>query len=95
MKGRTSDRSDLSYPLTEAQVEQLRRLEGRRPDTADIPPAPAANWKDAVRGKHFAAMQGAVSVRLDPDVLGWVCRNGPDYSAEINRILRERMLSEK
>jgi len=64
------------------------------PDTADIPPAPAEHWARAVRGKHLSAMQGAVSVRLDPDVLGWVCRKGPHYQTEINRILREKMLSE-
>lgn len=70
------------------------RLEGREPDTADIPPAPAEHWPNAVRGKHFAATQGSISVRLDPDVLRWVCGKGPDYAKEINRILRERMLSE-
>lgn len=94
MKTGTFKRTNPSYPLTEAQVEQLRQLEGRAPDTADIPPAPAKHWAKAVRGRHFAAMHGAVFVQLDPDVMRWVCRKGPDYQAEINRILRERMQSE-
>ena len=94
MKTGTTERARPSYNLAEVQTAQLRALEGRGPDTADIPPAPAANWAASVRGKHYAAMQGAVSIRLDPDVLGWLCRKGPDCQAEINRILREKMLSE-
>ena len=47
-----------------------------------------------MRGRHYAAIDGAVSVRLNADVLGWLCRTGPGYQAEINRILREKMLSE-
>lgn len=90
---KTSERTTPSYPLTEAQVDQLRQLEGRTPDIADIPSARVEHWAKAVRGKHFAATQGTVSVRLDPDVLAWVCRKGTDQ-VEINRILRERMLSE-
>lgn len=94
MKTGSSRRTKPPYPLTEAQVDQLHQLEGRAPDTADIPPATAKYWAKAVRGKHFAAMQGAVSVRLDPDVMRWACRKGPDYRAGVNRILRERMLRE-
>lgn len=94
MKTGTSERTRPSSPLSEAQLDQLRQLEGRAPDTADIPPASAKHWAKAVRGKHSAAMQGAVSVRLDPDVMRWVCRKGPDVQAEINRVLRERMQSE-
>ena len=94
MKSGTADRATPAYPLTPTQTEQLRALMGRAPDTSDIPPAPEANWVGAVRGKHYAAMQGAVSVRLDPDLLAWLGREGRDYQVEINRILREKMLNE-
>jgi uncharacterized protein (DUF4415 family) len=82
------------HSLTKAQIGQLKALEGRAPDTVDIPPAPDANWATAVRGKHSAAMQGTVSVRLDPAVLTWLRAKGPNCGAEINRILREKMAAE-
>ena len=34
-------------PLTEAQLTQLRALEGRQPDTSDIPEASEENWHKA------------------------------------------------
>ena len=94
MNSRTSERNRPSYALTEAQIAQLKALEGRAPDTADIPGAPDANWASAVRGKHHAAMQGTVAVRLDQDVMDWLRRKGAGYDDEINRILRERMAAE-
>ncbi len=94
MKSKTTDRTRPSYSLTEAQVEQLKALEGRVPDTDDIPEVPDANWATAVRGKHSAAMQGTVSIRLDADVMDWLRSKGPGYHTEINRILREKMATE-
>lgn len=94
MKTRMTDRIRPAYPLTDAQIAQLRALDGRAPDTADIPPAPEANWATAVRGKHAAAARGTLAVSLDADVLAWLCRKGPGHQAEINRILRERMQAE-
>jgi uncharacterized protein (DUF4415 family) len=94
MKTSPLDRASRSYPLTQSQIAQLRALEGRAPDTSDIAPAPEANWATAVRGKHYEAMQGTVSVHLDADVLDWLRRKGPGYQTEINRILRERMVAE-
>lgn len=94
MKSRTTERPKPSYPLTGAQIQQLRALEGRVPDTGHIPPAPEAHWAAAVRGKHHEAMQGVVAVRLDGDVLDWLSGKGSAYETEINRILRERMEAE-
>ena len=94
MKTRTTDRPRPTYRLTEAQVTQLRALDGRAPDTNDIPSAPEANWATAVRGKHHAAMREALTVRLDADVLAWLRAQGPDCGAAVNRILRERMEAE-
>ena len=95
MKSKTTDRTRPSYSLTEAQIEQLKELEGRIPDTDDIPEVPDANWATAVRGKHSEAMQGTVAIRLDADVLDWLSRKGSGYQSEINRILREKMVAEK
>jgi uncharacterized protein (DUF4415 family) len=77
--------------LSDDQLAQLRALEGRQPDTNDIPEAPAGNWRDAKRGLFFRARKEAISLRLDMDVLDWLRRQGPGYQTTINRILRERM----
>lgn len=82
------------HRLKPAQRAQLRALEGRRPDTADIPEAPAAHWRNAERGKFFKPRKQAISLRLDMDVVDWLRRRGPGYQTEINRILRERMVAE-
>jgi uncharacterized protein (DUF4415 family) len=42
----------------------------------------------------ICACKEAISLRLDMDVLDWLRRKGPGYQTEINRILREKMLSE-
>ncbi len=70
MKASTTDRAKPLNKLTDAQIAQLKALEGRTPDTGDVPSAPETNWAASVRGRHHAAMQGAVTVRLDPDVPG-------------------------
>ncbi len=77
--------------LTEAQLAQLRALDGR-PDTADIPEAPAANCKHARR--FYRARKEAISLRVDADVLDWLRRSSDHYQSEINRILREKMEAE-
>jgi len=77
--------------LTAVQLAQLKALEGRKPDTVDIPEAPAENWKTARRGPFFRPRKEAISLRVDMDVLDWLRRRGPGYQTEINRILREKM----
>lgn len=80
-----------SLKLTDDQMAQLHALEGRKPDTKDIPEAPAGNWQHAVRGGFWKARKEAISLRVDMDVLDWLRRQGPGYQTTINRILRERM----
>ena len=80
--------------LSDAQLAQLRALDGRNIDTEDIPEAPAENWARAQRGRFFRARKEAISLRVDMDVLDWLRRKGPGYQTEINRILREKMETE-
>lgn len=77
--------------LTEAQLAQLRALDGN-PDTSDIPEAPAENWARARR--FFRPRKEAISLRVDADVLDWLRRRSEHYQTEINRILREKMDAE-
>lgn len=73
--------------LTPTQLAQLEALDGR-PDTDDIPEAPAGNWE---RAHLFRPRKEAISLRLDADILDWLRRGGGGYQTRINRILRERM----
>ncbi|MGA9866680.1 MAG: BrnA antitoxin family protein [Acetobacteraceae bacterium] len=81
--------------LTDDQLAQLRALEGREPDTADIPEAPAAHWRLATRGAFFKPRKQAISLRVDMDVLDWLRSYGPGYQSRINDILRRQMASEQ
>jgi uncharacterized protein (DUF4415 family) len=80
--------------LTPSEIARLDEIEARLEDSDEIPETSDGAWATAVRGKHSAAMQGTVSVRLDADVLDWLRRKGPGYQDEINRLLRERMQAE-
>ncbi len=85
------------HRLTDDQTAQLLALEGREPDTQDIPEAPAENWQHAQRGAgtFWKVRKEAISLRLDMDVLDWLRRQGPGYQTTINRILREHMEAER
>jgi uncharacterized protein (DUF4415 family) len=90
MKYQTSDGREL----TPAQIARLDEIEARVGESVDFPPAPEANWATAIRGKHSKSAEGAISICLDPDIQAWLRAKGPGYQAEINRMLRERMLAE-
>jgi uncharacterized protein (DUF4415 family) len=89
-KYRTSDGS----PLTPSEVARLDEIEARLGDSDEIPETSDDAWATAVRGKHAKAMEAAISIRLDAEVMAWLRSKGPDYSTEINRILREKMAAE-
>jgi len=89
-KYRTSDRGSLTPP----EIARLDAVEASLGDSDDIPETSDAAWATSVRGKHAKAMEAGISIRLDAEVLEWLRAKGSGYSAEINRILREKMLSE-
>lgn len=72
----------------------LDALKDDQIDTSDIPELPADAWKHAVRGRFYRPIKEAVSLRLDADVIAWLKRPGKGYQTRVNRILRERMLSD-
>jgi uncharacterized protein (DUF4415 family) len=90
MKYQTSDGREL----TPAQIARLDEIEARVGESVDFPPAPEANWATAVRGKHAEPTGGTMFICLDPDIQAWLRAKGPGYQAEVNRMLRERMLAE-
>jgi len=89
-KYRTSDGS----PLTPSEVARLDEIEARLGDSDEIPETSDDAWATAVRGKHAKAMEAAISIRLDAEVMAWLRSKGPEYQIEINRILREKTLRE-
>ena len=89
-KYRTADGS----PLTPSEVARLDKIEARLGESDEIPETSDDAWATAVRGKHARAMEAAVAIRLDADVMAWLRAKGPDHSIEINRILREKMAAE-
>jgi|HubBroStandDraft_1064217.scaffolds.fasta_scaffold262369_2 uncharacterized protein (DUF4415 family) len=89
-KYRTSDGSSL----TPSEITRLDAVETSLGESDDIPETSDAAWASSVRGRHAKAMEAAISIRLDAEVLAWLRAKGPGYGTEINRILREKMLSE-
>ena len=76
------------------ELAMLDALKDDQIDTSDIPELPADAWKHAVRGRFYRPIKEAVSLRLDADVIAWLKRPGKGYQTRVNRILRERMLSD-
>jgi uncharacterized protein (DUF4415 family) len=90
----TKYRSSDGHPLTPTEIARLNEIEARLGDSDTIPETSDDAWATAVRGKHAKAMEAAILVRLDAEVMTWLRRKGPGYRAEINRILREKMAAE-
>jgi uncharacterized protein (DUF4415 family) len=92
--GATKYRSSDGSPVTQAEIARLDEVEARPGDSDEIPEASDDAWATAVRGRHAKAMEAAISIRLDAEVMAWLRRKGPEYQSEINRILREKMAAE-
>jgi uncharacterized protein (DUF4415 family) len=89
-KYRTSDDSSR----TPSEITRLDAAKTSPDESDDIPETPDVAWKTSARGRHAKAMDAAISTHLDAEVLAWLRAKGPGYGREINRILREKMLSE-
>jgi len=90
-------KASLQRSLTAKQKRELALLDtlaDDQIDTSDIPELPVDAWKNAVRGRFYRPIKQAVSLRLDADVVAWLKRPGKGYQTRVNRILRERMLTE-
>lgn len=76
-----------------AQLAALRALPDDEIDTADIPEAPAENWRYARRGALYRPLKQSVTIRLDADVLQWFRDHaeGRGYQTEINAVLRRHV----
>ena len=78
--------------LTEAQLENLKRLAERPDDEIDYSDIPEiTDFSDFEVGKFYRPMKEAVTVRLDADVVHWLKRDGKGYQTRLNEILRREM----
>jgi uncharacterized protein (DUF4415 family) len=78
--------------LTEAQLENLKRLAERPDDEIDYSDIPKiTDFSGFEVGKFYRPMKEAVTVRLDADVVHWLKRDGKGYQTRLNAILRQEM----
>jgi len=78
--------------LTEAQLENLKRLAERPDDEIDYSDIPEiADFSGFEVGKFYRPVKEAVTVRLDADVVHWLKRDGKGYQTRLNAILRREM----
>jgi len=78
--------------LTEAQLEDLKRLAERPDDEIDYSDIPeVTDFSGFEIGKFFRPVKEAVTVRLDADVVHWLKREGKGYQTRLNAILRREM----
>ncbi|MCX7044056.1 MAG: BrnA antitoxin family protein [Candidatus Sumerlaeota bacterium] len=68
---------------------RLKAMKDQDIDLSDIPKLGARFFKTAVL--RLPESKRAVSIRLDPDVLDWLKRQGKGYQTKINAILRMYM----
>jgi len=85
-------KDDAPAALTAAQEAQLTALQGRSPNTADLPEASEENWRHA--RQFYKPRKEPISIRVDADILDWLRRKSDRYQTEINRILRKEMDAE-
>lgn len=95
---------DNPPPLTDAQREELRRLEAMKDediDVSDIPPLDEKFWANAVRfrDRHlYRPVKQQVTLRIDADILHWFkTRQGGErgYQTQINAALRAVVEAER
>ena len=78
--------------LTEAQLEDLKRLAERPDDEIDYSDIPEiTDFSGFEVGKFYRPVKEAVTVRLDADVVHWLKREGKGYQTRLNAILRREM----
>lgn len=78
--------------LTEAQLENLKRLAGRPDEEIDFSDIPEiTDFSGFEVGKLYRPVKESVTVRLDADVVHWLKQDGKGYQTRLNAILRREM----
>jgi uncharacterized protein (DUF4415 family) len=82
-------------PLTDAQIEEIKKLAAMPDseiDTSDIPELTEEQWKNALRGRFYRPVKQQITARIDSDVLHWLKSQGKGCQSRMNDILRREMI---
>ena len=87
MSRKALSRSELT------EIAKLAAMPESKIDIADLPEAPAENWRHARRGDLYRPVKQPVTIRLDADVIAWFKDHAESrgYQSEINRVLRRHV----
>ena len=77
------------------RTRALYQQRDRTLDQSEVPQLSPTQWAKGVVGKYYRPLKSQISFRVDKDVLAWLKSSGPGHLSRINRILRERMESER
>jgi uncharacterized protein (DUF4415 family) len=74
-------------------LERARNVRDSDIDYSDIPELTDQELEQmvAARAQRFKALKQPISIRLDPEVLQWLKRDGDGYQTRINALLRDAM----
>ena len=71
------------------ELAALARMPDEKFDLTDAPEV--RQWRGAVVGKFYRPIKRPVTIRVYPDVLAWLKRQGRGYQTRINKLLPEAM----
>jgi uncharacterized protein (DUF4415 family) len=72
--------------LSKKRLEEIKAIQDENIDYSDIPKTDEDFWAEAEI--KMPEPKKGVYIRLDPDILDWLKRQGKGYQARINAILR-------
>jgi uncharacterized protein (DUF4415 family) len=75
--------------LSKERLKQIESISEKEIDYSDIPETDDAFWAKAEL--RVPQTKKGVYLRLDPDLIDWLKRQGPGYQTRINAILRSYM----
>jgi len=75
--------------ISKERLEKIESISDKEIDYTDIPETDEAFWAKAEL--RLPQAKKGVYLRLDPDLIDWLKRQGPGYQTRINAILRSYM----
>jgi uncharacterized protein (DUF4415 family) len=75
--------------ISKERLKQIESISEKEIDYSDIPKTDEAFWAKAEL--RLPQAKKGVYLRLDPDLIDWLKRQGPGYQTRINAILRSYM----
>jgi uncharacterized protein (DUF4415 family) len=87
--------SDRRLPAgRKRRLKQLSPRPDNEINTSEIPELTERFWQNAVRNPFYRPLKQQLTLRLDPDVIAWLRRQGRGDQARANALLRDAMLGD-